>query len=556
MHESIQLELQGIALAHHGILVGAGSWSRKFAARRSNSASRAGDSKIVAMPTVHQKPLCHCDRKPRPHHQRHSSPGLSVAPLLLAFLLLSMSLTAQQASSPSSGDTGPDERPGPAQLKQTAHLVVDTNAPVGTGTTNAQKSFKVEAEWRGWDGLHLELQQRTPLTNTDNLWKGMLTRSNAPVQIHLDQIKLTLNVGGRIAVDGAAYETTGNLTEFNDGAQLRRAYLNLDGDCILLMPMSYVVQVGYIPENFFINQSYLLFPDIRYIGNLQIGVFGPPMGLDLMTSSRDITFMEPAAPFQAMGPPNEVGIQIGRPVFNRRATWALGIFGDANGDKQFGNNSRNYGNAIGRVTWLAIDHRATGQQEANQYLHLGLSANYQYSASSQVRYRSRPESYIAPYVIDTGEIDAASTTVVAAESAWISGPFSVQGEAIHSFVQQNGGSTLNFGGFYGEASWFLTGESRPYNPTAGDFKRLVPLHDFHFGQDGWGALELAARLSHTDLSDGTVHGGKLNELMTAVNWYLNPHIRWMFNYGMGHAWGGPPGDGDCFIFQTRISVDF
>ncbi|HEX5398055.1 MAG TPA: porin [Verrucomicrobiae bacterium] len=480
--------------------------------------------------------------------------GPSAGLLLVLFVLLPIALAAQPAVS-SADASDLVERQGPERLKQTTRIVLDTNAPAGTVTTNAQKSFTWKAEWRGWDGLHLGLEQRTSLTNSDLFWGGVFSRPNAPVQIHLDQVKLTLNAGSRVAVDGAAYKTTGNLAGFNNNAQLRRAYINLDGDCILLMPMSYLIQVGYIPDSFYVNKSYLLFPNIRYVGNLQIGVFGPPMGLDLITSSRDITFMEPAAPFQAMGPPNEVGIQIGQPVFSQRATWALGIFGDTGGDNQFGNNSRDYGNAMGRVTWLAIDHRAPGNPTANQYLHLGLSANYQYSASSQIQYKSRPESYIAPSVIDTGDIDASAATVVAAESAWVNGPFSVQGEVIHSFVQRNGGGTLNFGGFYGEAGWFLTGESRPYNPGNGDFKRLVPLHNFNFGQGGWGALELAARFSHTDLSDGAVHGGKLNELMTAANWYLNPHVRWTFNYGMGHVWGGPQ-DGKFFIFQTRISVDF
>jgi phosphate-selective porin len=116
------------------------------------------------------------------------------------------------------------------------------------------------------------------------------------------------------------------------------------------------------------------------------------MGLDLVTSSRDITFMEPAAPLQAIAPPNMVGLQIGHPVFSERATWALGVFGDATPSTEYGNASKNYGSAIGRLTWLGLDHLDPDHPAANRFLHLGVSADCQYSVTSNVRYQSRPET--------------------------------------------------------------------------------------------------------------------------------------------------------------------
>ena len=66
---------------------------------------------------------------------------------------------------------------------------------------------------------------------------------------------------------------------------------------------------------------------------------------------------------------------------------------------------------------------------------------------------------------------------------------------------------------------------------------------------------MTCRLSHTDLTDGNIEGGQLTMLMAGVNWYLQPHLRWMFNYGSGHVSGGP-NDGNMLIFQTRVGVDF
>jgi hypothetical protein len=89
----------------------------------------------------------------------------------------------------------------------------------------------------------------------------------------------------------------------------------------------------------------------------------------------------------------------------------------------------------------------------------------------------------------------------------------------------------------------------------GYFARLIPRRDFDFGKgSAWGAFELGARISYTDLDNGNVHGGKLSLLMGELNWYLNAHVRWMFNAGGGHVSGTH--DGNIVLFQTRVGIDF
>jgi len=373
--------------------------------------------------------------------------------------------------------------------------------------------------------------------------------------LRLDELKTTGKIGALVEVDAAAYHATGNLDPTDD-IQLRRARLRAQGDCILVLPVSYKIELGYVPHRFNLSEAWIASDHIDYIGYLQGGVFTPPMGLDMVTSSRDLTFMEPATVLQALAPPNEAGVQIGQPVFKQRGTWALGIFGGGLVASEYGNASQNYGNLIGRLTYLAMDHLAPDQPAENRLLHLGLSANVQYSASSTVRYRSRPESYLAPHVIDTGDIDAAAAGVVGAEAAYVNGPFTVQAEFLDSLVHENNSAGLNFYGFYACASWYLTGESRPYDRARGYFSRLIPRHNFNFGKGGaWGALELAARFSYTDLTDGPVHGGRIGLLMGELNWYLHSHLRWMFNAGGGQVSGGPD-YGNLYVFQTRMGVDF
>jgi phosphate-selective porin OprO/OprP len=400
----------------------------------------------------------------------------------------------------------------------------------------------------------MEAVQTTPFQSQQPLIKipGL---TNAPRILHLEQVKLSGTLGGKVEVDGAAFATTGDLTGFDPGIQLRRLRLRAGGDCVVLLPVSYLIELGYSGGQFTLTKAYLDFPDIRYIGDLVVGQFQPPMGLQLITSSRDISFMEPAAPLQAMAPSEEAGVAIGRPVFDNRATWWLGLFAPGAGATEYGNASQDYGSLIGRVTGLPIYDVDSEHPNDARLLHLGMSANLLYSGNSTVRYKSRPESYIAPTVIDTGDIDASSALTLGTEAAWVHGPWNAQGEFIYSLVNQESGSHLGFFGFYGQLGWFLTGESRPYDTKKAAFKRLVPIRDFDFGKSGWGAFELVCRYSYTDLTDANVDGGRLNLMMAGVNWYLQPHIRWMFNYGMGRVTGGAE-DGRLFIFQTRVGVDF
>lgn len=445
--------------------------------------------------------------------------------------------------------------------KEDFRVKLQTNAPPQAGSaTNApspaESEFEWDFSWKGWDGLQIEVSQKTPLKSPRE-YLGLQPLTNVPT-MHLEQLTMSAKVGAVLELDAAGYHTDSSDLDLPNEVQLRRARIKIQGDCILLFPVSYKIEIGYIPHRFNLNEAWISSDHIAYLGYLVIGAFQPPMGLDMQTSSRDLMFMEPASAIQALAPANEAGIQIGQPVFDQRATWALGIFGGGIGTGliEYGNASQDYGNLIGRITCLAIDHIVAPDRPAeNRLLHLGLSANIQYSASSVVRYQSRPESYLARPVIDTGEIDARASGTLGAEVAYVNGPMTLQGELLDSLVRRNTDERLNFFGFYGSVGWFLTGESRPYDRVNGHFKRLIPKKNFSWGRGGaWGAFELAGRFSYTDLSDHEVDGGRMALLMGEVNWYLHSHVRWMFNAGGGHIAGGPH-DGNVFLFQTRIGVD-
>jgi len=459
-----------------------------------------------------------------------------------------------EASSLSFSNSVDEIGSNPENLKKKTHILLATNlAPETLQNTNQPtRSFHWNGEWRGWNGLHFELTKKTLLAET------LTTKSNR-YGFQLAETKMAGKIGAKLAVDAAGFVAGDEFTDFDNGVEVRRARVYAKGDCLLLVPVSYELEVGYVPGSFYIENSYLEFHELGFLdflGSLKLGQFKVPMSLENYGSSRDLMFMEPASPVAALAPGVNAGIQVGQPVFDERMTWALGLFTDGVGvGSDFGEATEGFGRAVGRLTGLPLYSRDPDHPESQRLLHLGFSGSFAYAAQNAVRYRSRPESHIAPYTVDTGEIDANGAFTFGAEVAWVHGPLCVQGELLHSWVNENNGPDLKLAGFYGSASWFLTGESRPYDRTQGTFTRVIPKRNFAPGHGSWGAWEVAGRYSFVNLDDGNVDGGRMSIVMAEANWYLHSHVKWRFNYGFGHVAGRDP-DGNVNILQTRLEVDF
>ena len=114
-------------------------------------------------------------------------------------------------------------------------------------------------------------------------------------------------------------------------------------------------------------------------------------------------------------------------------------------------------------------------------------------------------------------------------------------------------SDNSFDGWYVQASWTFTGESRTYNASSGSFSAPKPGAPFSFTKGGWGAWEFAARYSDLNLNDhardtanvitnwtgaatqtytfyNTVRGGDQRIVTVGLNWYPNAAIRFALDY--------------------------
>lgn len=78
---------------------------------------------------------------------------------------------------------------------------------------------------------------------------------------------------------------------------------------------------------------------------------------------------------------------------------------------------------------------------------------------------------MAPRLADTGSFSAEYGDFIGADAAWVDGPFSLQGEYDHAFIEGRNrwDGNPNCWAASIQASYFLTGEHRPYKTSTGTF---------------------------------------------------------------------------------------
>jgi phosphate-selective porin OprO/OprP len=450
---------------------------------------------------------------------------------------------AEEEARPDIG-ADPAVPPGPAVPSDPAG---STGAASGPASSDASGDSHPTLSVGGWritwdDGLRYELRQLVPFVRPSE-WLPSPRVEGRP--------RVRGKIGLKLQVDGALYNAGSGMPSVDDGAEVRRARLFTEGEFFLVRPIDYRLEFGIANESVYLNDFYLGLHDLPVVGTLRVGQMKPPFSLDRLTSSLDTTFMERASPVDAFAPGYLAGVLVQNHGLDGRLTGAIGWFSDGTGDDS-GDASESLSRVVGRVTWLPQDDESSG---VRRLVHLGLSGSYVFSPSETIRYRSRPESHLAPYLVDTGDIDAQSSGLIGLEAAVVHGPFTLQGEGIVALVDPQSGRGQAFWGVNVFGSWFLTGESRPYDRQTGVFTAVVPRKPFSFQTWGPGAWELKLRWSYTDLDDGPVHGGRMGILSAGVNWYLDGHWRMTVEYLFTHT-DGPSGDGTLHILQSRLQLRF
>ena len=358
-------------------------------------------------------------------------------------------------------------------------------------------------------------------------------------------------VGGRVMVDSAWYMANSNANpskDWGNGTEIRRARIFLAGT--VWDNWDFKVQYDFAGSGA-LKDAYIRYTGLKqYIDhplNITVGNFKEPFSLEELTSSKYITFMERGLP-NAFAPSRNLGVAANSYGDVLDGGWTANVGWFTDGVDANNEDGQNEGNAVaGRVTFAPW----AGKTEV---LHFGGAVEYRTYDEESISISERPEAHTADNkLVDTGNFRADSSIKWGAELAGVYGPFSVQGEYIQSRIDLTDyAEDANLSGWYGYASWFITGESRKYSKKSGAFGRVKPKGIV--GQGGWGAWELAGRYSNIDLTDGPITGYKEDNATIGLNWYATPTIRFMANYIF--AWGDNPNITNPNIAQIRGQIDF
>ncbi|MGC8737024.1 MAG: porin [Candidatus Hydrogenedens sp.] len=374
-----------------------------------------------------------------------------------------------------------------------------------------------------------------------------------------------LQVGGRVQLDWVFFDNDGDLVsvfgEEDDGTQFRRAKIDISGkiyDSVLYrMEFDFAGDKDMEGRAKFTN-TYIGLSDIPYIGNIQVGHFREPFGMERLTSSNYNTFMERGFN-DVFNPKRNVGIMLFNSHLQNRLIWQAGIFKETDDFPSDNDSDDDQGYAVtGRIVGIPWY-----EDKGRKLLHLGLAYSHRNPDGAPFRYKANPECALAFSYLDTDRYagfriaDAVADDVdlIGSELLWIYGPFSIQAEQALSCVDTNFGGTREFQGGYIYTSYFFTGENRTYNNKMGTLSRIKPKNNFSPKTGSWGAWELGLRYSWIDLDSGMIRGGKEQDWTLGLNWYLNPNTRVFLNYTLANI-EHDLYNGNLGILQTRFQIDF
>lgn len=350
---------------------------------------------------------------------------------------------------------------------------------------------------------------------------------------------------GRINLDFATYQ--GQKNRLPTGFEVRRARIGVKATVFTKYLAE--IDVDFADNKVEMKDVWMGYAGIRQT-LIRVGNQKAPFGLDTLTSSKNIMFIERAYT-DSWAPDRLMGVSVSH--WENMWQASAGVFGQAAGafnDKDTltgGGAGSNQGySLVGRFTALPYNKNgnvihlgvagARRTPDANKIATSGADLPDRLDASRVVKLDSRAETHVSrAKFLSTGDMKYVDhTTQWGAELAASAGPMSIQSEYQKTAVARRETTVANysdhsFQGYYGQVMLFLSkGDHRQYLVNEGEFARIVP-------KSNRGAFEIGVRYSTLDLDDATavdpILGGVAKNVMLGATYYMNTNHKLLFNVG-------------------------
>jgi phosphate-selective porin OprO/OprP len=328
-------------------------------------------------------------------------------------------------------------------------------------------------------------------------------------------------IGGRVQVQADTFNDSMNLVDGNGdmGSDLffRRARIYIEGD--MYKDWAYKFQFNLVDsgsgggtaEDLYVRWK-------RYdFATITVGKHKEPFSLEELTSSKYVTSIErsPVNDFFAEG--RNLGISVGGA--NDFWGYAVGVFDNGNqfsdtGGQKWAITGRAFVSPINTATTLIHVGLGVSQREAADNIDEAFDGG---GVTQGIRQSDDVQVSIDPIE---------SQSIMALELAGKIGPFHGAAEYHQrDTTAAEDGEDASANGYYVQAGWFITGESRPYKK--GTWDKVKPINK------GIGAWEVFIKQAGVDLDDDGIAIQNRNTASITtlgVNWYPNEILRVSANY--------------------------
>jgi phosphate-selective porin OprO/OprP len=396
--------------------------------------------------------------------------------------------------------------------------------------------------------------------------------------------RFSISLRARLQVDTGTFDQASDVAvvtplrdvEFkhlDSGALVRRLYLGIEGRAF--RDLWYEFRMDFGGKGFTIADPYIHLARISYnaslasgsLVRLNVGLIKPIFTYSDATSSASLTFLErPAVVNIATSAFGGGGSRLGaEAAFQHNDLFRSGdnlvVSGTFTGHlasrraSEFpGDATADGTHALGRIAYRLWSDSVSNMQLGGSFARkLTVGGDAAPGALRSMTLEDRPEIRVdGNRLVSTDPLPATGGSVWGLEASANVANLYFAGEIYKFRIEHDSecavcasGDDPDFSGWYLEASWILTGETRVYQPNAnnnGMATYVNPHVAAPFALGGSGAWEIVARYSTLDLNwqagalgttcvpAACIRGGEQKIWSIGLNWYLSNNVRFLLDY--------------------------